>query len=133
MPSLAKHLPNIDISERGEGRDLELQEVVLAGIEVDGVHATRGLQAEGEDVVAGRGDCQDYVVAGGTQEAGVGAVVFPGEGVDVRVVETGVFREELVVVDSPVVVLVPGGVGGGREELVEFSFCSFFSLVLFPS
>ena len=44
-----------------------------------------------------------------------------------------VFREELVVVDSPVVVLVPGGVGGGREELVEFSFCSFFSLVLFPS
>ena len=79
----------------------------MCGVQVNGMDTTRTVEAEGEDVVARRGDCKNDVIWGYLEEARVGAIVFPGESVDVGVVEAGVFREALVVVDAPVVVLVP--------------------------
>lgn len=107
--ALAEELPEVGVGERRQGGDLELEEVVLVRVEVDGVQAVRRLQRVGEDVVAGAGDGEDDVVGRDVEEAVVDAAVFPGEGVDVFLFELGVFLELIVVVDSPVVVLVEEG------------------------
>ena len=60
-----------------------------------------------QDVVASRADCEDDIVGCRPQDAVVCNIIFPGESVDVRVVEAGVFRKGRVVVDTPVVVLIP--------------------------
>lgn len=50
---------------------------------------TRTVEAEGEDVVARRGDCKNDVIWGYLEEASVGAVVFPGKCIYIGVVEAG--------------------------------------------
>ncbi|KAB8304503.1 hypothetical protein EYC80_003891 [Monilinia laxa] len=62
VPARAEERPEVCVGERGEGGELEFQEVVLVGVEVDGVEAVRALQRVGEDVVAGAGDGEDGVV-----------------------------------------------------------------------
>lgn len=94
--------------------------MVLAGVQVDGVDAGRGLQRVREDVVARAGDGEHDVVAAELEDLAVDAGVFPGEGVDVLVVELGVFWELVVVVDAPVVVLVKeGGQGEVSGEVLD--------------
>lgn len=41
--ALAKDLPEVVVGESGEGSDLELEKVVLVGVEVDGVDAAGGV------------------------------------------------------------------------------------------
>jgi hypothetical protein len=65
--------------------------VVLGGVEVDGVDAARVLERKGQDVIAGGGDCQNDIVGFDLEDAGVGAVIFPCEGIDVAVVEAFMF------------------------------------------
>lgn len=107
VAALAEHFPHIGVAQGGEGGDLELEEVVLGRVKIHGVDPAGLLQGEGEDVVAGAGDGENDIVGGDFQNAGIGSVVFPGEGVDVAVVEAAVFCQGLIEVNSPVVVLVP--------------------------
>lgn len=65
-----------------------------------------GFEGVGEDVVACACYCEDDVGRGYVEETVVYAGVFPGEGVDVFLVELGVFLELIIVVDSPVMILV---------------------------
>lgn len=59
-----------------------------------------------EDVVTGRSDSEDSILPGNFQETVIDAGVFPGESVDVVVAELGMLGVELIVVDTPWVVLV---------------------------
>lgn len=69
--------------------------------------SARLLQSEGQDVVASAGDGENHIIRLYFQEARIGPVIFPGEGVDVAVVEAFVLFKGFVVVDAPVVVLIP--------------------------
>jgi hypothetical protein len=51
--AFAEELPDVWVGEGCECGDFEFKEVILCGIEVDGVDAARRVEAEGEDVVAG--------------------------------------------------------------------------------
>lgn len=107
MVAGAKQFPDIRVSERCESGDLQLEEMVLCGVEVYGVDSTRVFKGEGEDVVSSTGDSEDNIVRSYFQQPRVGTVVFPCEGVNVAIVEARVFQQSVVVVDPPVVILVP--------------------------
>lgn len=59
-----------------------------------------------EDVIACRGDGEDHIVAVDLEDAMINPWVFPRESIDVRVVELGVFLQQFVIVESPMVDLV---------------------------
>ncbi len=60
--ALAKDLPKVFVRQRRVRGDLELQEMVLARVEVDGVDPGGALHSVREDVVAGAGDGENHVV-----------------------------------------------------------------------
>ena len=107
MFTLTKELPNISVRKRSECGDLELQQMILCRIQVNGVNTARTVKAEGQDIVARGGDCENNIVWSNLEEAGVGAVVFPRKGIYVGVVEAGVLWQGLIVVNTPVMILVP--------------------------
>lgn len=81
--------------------------MVLGGVQVDGMDAAAVLEAECEDVVTSRTNGKDDIILVRLQKAHISHVVFPSECIDVGVVEAGVLGKRRVVVDAPVVVLVP--------------------------
>lgn len=105
--ALAEELPNILVAEGCECSYLELEEMVLGRVQIDCVNSTRIGETEGQDVVASRTDSENNIVGCRPQDAVVRDVVFPSESIDVRVIEAGVFCQCRVVVDAPVVVLIP--------------------------
>jgi hypothetical protein len=106
MFTLPKEFPDIGVGESSERCDFEFQEVVLVGVEVDGVDSRWGVECVGEDVVACRGDGEDYIRGREFQEAVVNPGVLPSKGVDELMAELSVLLELVIVVDAPVVVLV---------------------------
>jgi hypothetical protein len=60
--AIAKHFPDIRITQSGESGNLEFEEMVLSGVEVDCVDAARLINAEGENVVTCRSNSEDHVV-----------------------------------------------------------------------
>lgn len=65
------------------------------------------LQCKRENVVTSAGDSQNDIARLHLQEARIHTAVFPGKGVDVAILELAVLLQLVVVVDAPVVVLVP--------------------------
>lgn len=59
-----------------------------------------------EDVITCRGDSEDHIVTVDLEDAVINPWVFPRESIDVRVIELGVFLQQFVIVESPVMVLV---------------------------
>lgn len=107
MFALAEEFPHVGVGERGESGYLELEKVILGRVQIYGVDTAGSFETEGEDVVACGGDCEDDIIGGDFEKACISAVIFPRESVDVGVVEASVLGERLVVMDSPVVVLIP--------------------------
>ncbi|KIH89559.1 hypothetical protein SPBR_06644 [Sporothrix brasiliensis 5110] len=106
----AKQQPKVLVGDLGGvGGDLELEQVVLGRVEVDGVDAGGALQRVGQNVVAGTGDGEHDVLLVEPEQALVDAGVLPRKRIDVLVAELGVLGELVVVVDAPVVVLVEEG------------------------
>lgn len=60
-----------------------------------------------QDVIASTGDSQDNVIRGDLQYSGVHSAVLPRKCVYVFILELGVFGQLVVVVNSPMVILVP--------------------------
>ena len=54
MLAFAKKLPDVLVAESSEGSDLEFEEVVLRGVQVDCVNSAWVCKAEGKDIVACR-------------------------------------------------------------------------------
>lgn len=81
--------------------------MVLCGVEVHGVDSAGVFEGKGEDVVSSTGDGENDIVRSYFQQPRVGTVVFPGKGVNVAIVEARVFQQSVVVVDPPVVILIP--------------------------
>jgi len=123
--AFAKDLPEVLVRQGGVRGDLKLEEMVLRGVEVDGVDTRGTLAGVGENVVAGASDSEDDVLGANLENAFVNAGVFPGEGIDVFVIELSVFLELIIIVDPPVVVLVEEGREGkvGREVLHSGEEC----------
>jgi hypothetical protein len=90
MLAFAKQLPDVLVAEGREGGNLEFEEMVLRGIKIDGMDTAAILQAKGEDVVPCRADSKYYVVLSWLQQSHICNVIFPGKGVDIRVVEASV-------------------------------------------
>lgn len=107
--AFAKDLPEVSVGEGGVGSDLQLEQVVLVGVEVYGVNASRRLEGVRQDVISGGRDGQDNILRAKFQKALVNTGILPGEGVDVLILELGVLLQLVVVVDAPVVVLVEEG------------------------
>lgn len=105
--AFAEELPYVLVAKSSEGRNLQFEKVVLRGVEVDGVDSAWVRETEGQDVVTCGADSKDNIVSCGLQDSMVCNIVLPGEGVDVRVVESSMFEKCRVVVDAPMVVLVP--------------------------
>ena len=105
--ALAKQFPHIRVAQRLEGRNFELEQMILGRVEIDGVDAFGLFEREGEDVVSGAGESEDHVVGLDFEDTRVHAAVLPREGIDVLIVELLVLLELVVVINSPVVVLVP--------------------------
>lgn len=59
-----------------------------------------------EDIITCRGDSEDHIVTVDLEDAVINPWVFPRESIDVRVIELGVFLQQFVIVESPVMVLV---------------------------
>ena len=118
--SLAEDLPEVGIGQGVVASDLQLEQVVLRGVQVDGVDAGRRAQGVGEDVVAGGGDGKHDVGRAQVEDAGVDTGVFPCEGVDVLVIELCVLLVLIIEVNAEMVVLVEEGgqreVGGQVED-----------------
>lgn len=107
MLSDPKQFPHISIPQRRKRSDFQLQKMVLRRIKVDGVDAAWLLEAKRQDVVAGGSDGEDNVIGLYFKEACIGTIVFPGEGINIRVIKTAVLFKCFVVVNAPMVVLVP--------------------------
>ena len=106
-PALAEHLPYLGIRKALECRDFQFQKVILVGVEIDCVYASwTCLVKIVQYIVAGRGHAKNDIITANVEEAMIDAGVFPGEGVDVLVVELGVFLQSVVIVDAPLIVLV---------------------------
>lgn len=114
--ALAKNLPEVLVRKSSVSRSLELKKMVLGGVQVDSMNASRALGQVRKNVVASRGDGKNLVLGSELQNALINASIFPGKSIDVLVVELLVLLELVVVVDTPVVVLVEesgqGQVGG---------------------
>lgn len=54
--ALAEDPPDVGVAQSRKGGDLQLEQVVLGWVEVDGMHAGRTLHEVGEDVITSAGD-----------------------------------------------------------------------------
>ena len=109
MAAFSKELPCITVWKGGVCGDFEFEEMVLVGIEVDGVDAAGRFEEVVENVVAGGGDSEYDVGGVNVEYFAVDCWVFPVECVDVFIVELLVFYEKFVVVYSPGVGLIERG------------------------
>ena len=57
-------------------------------------------------IVPSRGHAKNHIIAPNVEETVIDSRIFPGEGVDVLIVELGVLFKSVVVVDASLVVLV---------------------------
>ena len=79
-----------------------------------------------EDIISGRCNCEDDVIFVHFKKAVIYSRVLPGEGVDIIIIELGVSRMKLFIIDSPGMVLVEAGREGDIGGEVEH--CSFKAL-----
>ena len=124
--SFAKDLPDVTVAQCDEACNLELKEVVLVWVQVDSVHPAWAVLEIVQDVVTGTSDGQDHVIASDVQETVVNARVFPVESIDVLVLELSMLRQQVIVADPVVVVLVEGR--RQREVRVQVDDSRFVSL-----
>jgi hypothetical protein len=69
--------------------------------------ATWLLRCVGQDVVSRRGDSKNDIVGRDVENACIDTAVLPSECIDILVIELSVLGQLLVIVDAPVMVLVP--------------------------
>lgn len=108
MLSFTKDLPDVTVAQCDETCNLELKEMVLVRVQVDGVHSARAVLQIVQDVITSTGDRQDHIIASYVQETVVDTRIFPVESVDILVLELSVLREQVIVANPIVVVLVEG-------------------------
>ena len=113
--ALSEDLPHITVTQCNVTGDLELEQVVLVGVQVNCVDTTRVLLEVIQDVVTGTGDCQDDIVRANVEQSVINTRILPGKCVDVFVLELSVLGKHVIVVDSVMVVLVERG----RERQVS--------------
>ena len=65
--------------------------MILGRIQINSVDSTGVFEAERQDIVASRGDCEDNIIGPNLEKTCVGSIIFPRESVNVAVVESGVF------------------------------------------
>ena len=106
VAAFPKEFPRVLVGERAKRCDLELEEVVLRGVEVDRVDAAGAVEGVVEDVVARGGDREHDVVLADVQQPLVLCRVLPRECVDVLVAKLCVLLQRLVVVQPPALILV---------------------------
>lgn len=127
VSALAEELPHVGVAQGGKGGNFQFEKVVLSraggvmsasqiknpscrdSLEIDGVNTSRVLERVRQNIVAGTRNGQDDVVFLNFENACVGSRVLPGKGVDIFVVKLFVFLELVVIVDAPVVSLIPAG------------------------
>lgn len=114
--SITKNLPKVLIRKRSVSCCLQLQQVILRWVEVDGVDASWALGEVRENIVASRGNSENLVIGTKLEDTLVNAGIFPGKRIDVLIVELGMLLQLVIVVDAPMVVLVEesreGQIGG---------------------
>ena len=128
MDSEAEHRPDILVRQhcREHGK-LELKKVVLSRVHVHSMNTPWvPVQNVAEDIISGRGDCEDDITFVHFKKAVIYLWVLPGEGVDVVIFELGVSGMKLFVINPPGVVLVEAG--GERDISGEVEHCSFEAL-----
>ena len=106
-PAFAEHLPYLGIRKALECRDFQFQKMILIRVEIDSMYASWACLIEiVQHVVSSRGYAKNGIVAADVEEAMVDSGVFPGEGINVLVVELGMLFEGVIVVDASLIVLV---------------------------
>lgn len=81
--------------------------MILVRVEIDCVYTSWTCLIEiVQHVIPGRGYAKYDIIATDIEQAVVDSGIFPGESVDILVVELGVLLESVIVVDAPLVVLV---------------------------
>ena len=108
MTPFSKHLPDFVVWETcSETRAFEFKEVVLVGVQIDGVDTLdRALAQVVEDVVARGCDGDQNVVGLQFEDFEVDSRVFPVESVDVLRCELGMFGKKIRIGCAPGVMLV---------------------------
>ena len=106
-PALAEHLPYLGIRKALKCGNLQLQKMILIRVEIDCMYAPRTcLIKVVKNVVTGRRHAENDIFAADIEEAVIDTRIFPGECVNVLVVELGVLLQSVIVIDAPLVVLV---------------------------
>ncbi len=106
-PAFAEHLPDLGIWKALECRDLQFQKMILVRVEIDSMYASWACLIEiVQHIISSRGYAKNDIVTADVEEAMVDSGIFPGEGVNVLVVELGMLYESVIVVDASLVVLV---------------------------
>ena len=106
-PALAEHLPYLGIRKALKCSDLQLQKMILIWVEIDCMYTPRTcLIKVVKYIVTSRRHAENDIFAADIEEAVIDTRIFPGECVNILVVELGVLLESVIVIDAPLVVLV---------------------------
>lgn len=106
-PAFTKHFPYLGIWKALESRNFQFKKMVLIRVEIDCVYASWTCLIEiVQYIVSGRGYAKNDIITADVEETMIDPGIFPGEGVDVLIVELGVLSESIVVIDASLVVLV---------------------------
>lgn len=106
-PAFAEHLPYSSIRKALECRNFQFQKMILIRVEIDCMYTSwTSLIEIIQHVIPGRGYAKNDIIAADIKQPVVDSGIFPGESVDILVVELGMLLEGVIVVDAPLVVLV---------------------------
>lgn len=104
--AFAEQLPEVGVWKRRESGYLEFQEVILVGVEIDGVDTCRRGECVGQDVVTSGRDGKNNILGSEFEKTLIDTSIFPSEGVDVLILELEMLLQLIIIVDSPVVILI---------------------------
>lgn len=106
MLSFSENLPEVLVAQCGKACHFEFKKMVLVRVEIHRVHSPRIVLQIVEDIVSSTGDGQDNIITSNVQQAVVHSGVLPCKRIDILILELGVLGQQIVVVNSVMVILV---------------------------
>lgn len=76
-------------------------------LEIHGVNALWLFEGVGEDVVAGTGDGKNDIFRRDLQQTSINSSILPGKSINVLIAKLLVLLQLLIVVDTPMMLLIP--------------------------